>query len=283
MKTAHFIESNIIFSSGSRPVIIDRNNPSKPITKIEPYDFELFKSGIYKGQNNKIDFNGNTFWLSNEFIDKLKILTKKLRIDMSNLAISMQEYLNKELIDTIPFTINLDIFKKFINSDNSDIYIICSKNTESKFENQIKKLESELSEMKLSIKKFYFISNTFYLNNDDHLSYIKCNLILQHLTGLKIEGDKFTEEEVERYNEISFYDDNKKSIKLATDMNKILEQLILKSESREKLLIKEVIKDNDIVLIIKEFTHNKINEFVDKIVELEYSNVIRNFENFKFK
>ena len=91
---AHFIDLDIILKTESKPWIVSKENPNIPILKMEPSDFKLFQSGIYRNQNNKIEFNGKTFWLSNEFMNKVKLSAKKYRADISNLAISLQEYLN---------------------------------------------------------------------------------------------------------------------------------------------------------------------------------------------
>jgi len=277
---AHFIELDLILKTESKPWIIDKLNPNIPIIKMEISEFNLFKSGIYKSQGNKISFNGKIFWLSNEFMNKLKVKAKKLKVDISNLGISMQEFLNPEIIENIKFDIDLSLLRPIINT-NDDIYIICSKNTKSNFEKQISKLEEKLEEIGLKVKKYYFISETFYNKNDDEISYLKSKLVLQHLLGLKTDGDKFSSEEIENYNQITFYDDNLKSIQMCRDVNDILENLLLETENEIKLLVKNKIKNNENLLLIKEFTHNKANKFKEYNVQLKYSNVIKSFENFK--
>ena len=278
---AHFIELDIILKTESKPWIVDKLNPNIPIMKMDISEFNLFKSGVYKYQGNKISFNGKVFWLSNEFMNKLKVKSKKYKVDISNLGVSMQEFLNPEVIENIKFDIDISLFRPIINT-NDDIYIICSKNTKSNFEKQISKLEEKLEEIGLKIKKYYYISETFYNKDDDEISYLKSKLILQHLLGLKTDGDKLSNEEVESYNQITFYDDNLKSIQMCRDINNILENLLLKTEKEIKLLVKDKIKNDDNLLLIKEFTHNKANRFKEYNVQLEYSNIIKSFENFKF-
>ena len=278
---AHFIELDIILKTESKPWIVDKLNPNIPIMKMDISEFNLFKSGVYKSQGNKISFNGKVFWLSNEFMNKLKVKSKKYKVDISNLGVSMQEFLNPEVIENIKFDIDISLFRPIINT-NDDIYIICSKNTKSNFEKQISKLEEKLEEIGLKIKKYYYISETFYNKDDDEISYLKSKLILQHLLGLKTDGDKLSNEEVESYNQITFYDDNLKSIQMCRDINNILENLLLKTEKEIKLLVKDKIKNYDNLLLIKEFTHNKANRFKEYNVQLEYSNIIKRFENFKF-
>lgn len=277
---AHFIDLDIILKTESKPWIVSKENPNIPILKMEPSDFKLFQSGIYRNQNNKIEFNGKTFWLSNEFMNKVKLSAKKYRADVSNLAISLQEYLNPQLIENIPFELDLSIFNSIINTDD-DIYIICSKNTKRNYEKQIEKLEEKLKEKGLKIKDFYYISETFQNRDEDNISHLKVKLILQHLIGLKTEGDKIINEEITDYTKITFYDDSKPTIELAKRINHVLESLLIKTEKDVKLKVKDKIYEVDNVLVVKEYTHNKSKRFNETIVELEYTNVIKNYENFK--
>lgn len=278
---AHFIDLDIILKTESKPWIVSKENPNIPILKIEPADFKTFQSGIYRNQNNKIEFNGKTFWLSNEAMNKVKLAAKKYRADLSNLAISMQEYLNPQLIENIPFQIDLSLFNSIINTDD-DIYIICSKNNKRNYKKQIQKLEEDLKEKGLQIKNFYYISETFMNRNEDDIANLKVKLILQHLIGLKTDGDKIVNEEITDYTQISFYDDSKPAIELAKRINHLLESLLMKTEKDVKLKVKDKIQNVDNVLVVKEYTHNKSKKFLETIVELEYSNVIKNFESFNF-
>jgi len=276
---AHFFDIDTILVADSKIWIVDKSNPNIPIMKIEPTDFKIFKSGIFRNQNNKMDFNGKTFWLSNDFMNKVKLSAKKYKADISNLAISLQEYLNKDVTDNISFEIDMSIFNSIINT-NDDIYIIFSKNTKKNYEKAINKLEDKMKEIGLQIKNFYYISETFFNRNDDDISHLKVKLILQHLIGLKTESDKITNEEITNYKQISFYDDNKSAIELAKRINNVLESLLVKTDKEIKLKIKDEIKNGENVLVVKEYTHNKSKKFLETIVELEYSNVIKNFENY---
>ena len=279
---AHFIDIDIILNTDSKPWIIDKSNPNIPLMKMETSDFDLFKSGILRSQNNKISFNGKDFWLSNDFMNKLKIKSKKNKFDISNLGISMQEFLNPDVIDNIDFKLDLSLFNPIINT-NDDIYIICSKNTKSNFEKQISKLEEKLEEIGLKVKKYYYISETFYNKDEDRIAYLKSKLLIQHLLGLKTDGDIFTNEVIDNYNQITFYDDDLKSIQMSRYINIVLEKLLLKTDNNIKIIVKDKIKNDDNFLLVKEYTHNKSFKFKEYNVQLEYSNIIKSFEGFKNK
>ena len=193
----------------------------------------------------------------------------------------MQEFMNKEVVNNVPFEIDMDIFKSMVNK-NDDIYIICSKNTKRNSEKQIDKLEQKMSEIGLKVKNYYYVSETFYNKNDDEISHRKSKLVLQHLIGLKSDGNKFIDEEVEKYTEISFWDDNKKSIQFCIDINSLLESMSIGSENGVRMKIKDEVSNNDKLLIIKEWTHNKSNKWKEYQIEISLSNIIKNFENFKY-
>jgi len=279
---AHIIDINILLQVDAKAWVVSKDSPNVPLIKLDIADFNLFKSGIFRTHNNKIQFNGKTFWLSNEFMNKIKILSKKYKVDISNLGISMQEFMNPEIIENLEFNLDLTIFNNIINT-NDDIYIICSKNTKSRYKKQIEKLEDKLESLGLKIKNYYFITTTFSNSNDDHKALIKSKIILQHLLGHKIESDKFVEENITDYNQITFYDDDQLSIQTAKDINSVLEKYLLLTEDTVKTIVKEKIKKDDNFLIIKEHTHNKSKRFNEYNVQLELNNVIKSFENWRWK
>ena len=78
---AQFIDLDIILKTESKPWIVSKDNPNIPIMKMNPHDFKIFQSGIYRSHNNKIEFNGKTFWLSTDFMNKVKLASKKHKAD----------------------------------------------------------------------------------------------------------------------------------------------------------------------------------------------------------
>lgn len=275
----HFFDIDAIIKVNSKPWIIDRLNPTIPIMKIENYEFNIFKSGIYKSQNNKLNFNGKDFWLSNEFFNSLKVRCKKMKIDISNLAISMREFLDSDITDNIDFSIDIKFFNNIINT-NDDIYIICSKQNKNSYKKQIEQIEKKLFEIGLAINNYYFISETFFNKDDDEISFTKTKLIIQHLLGLKANDKVITSEEIKKYDEIYIYDTNKKAIETFKNINHIINILLSKSDIKAKLLSKERIKENDLLIKVIEVTDNKVNKSIETIVTIEFSNLIKKFEVF---
>ncbi len=278
---AHFFDIDALMIVDSQPWIVSKSNPNIPIMKISQSDFNLSKNGIYKSHGNKIDFNGKIFWLSDNLMHKLKVKSKNHKVDISNLSISMQEFLNKDIISKIDFKLNMDVIMPIKNT-NDDVYVICSRNSKRNYEIIVEKLEESLKENGILIKKYYFISDTFYNRNHDEISYKKVRLLLQHLIGYKTDGNKFIDEELDKYDEIDYYDDDKHSINLVKDSNKILQIFLSKTDSVIKSKIKDSLKSKENKLVINEVTSNDHNKFITSKVNIEYSNLIKAFESFKF-
>jgi hypothetical protein len=279
---AHFFDLDVMLNTNSKVWIVDKTIPNIPIMKISESDFNLIKKGIYKSQGNSIDFGGHTYWIPTEMFEKLKIKAKNHRADISNLAFSMQEYMNKELIENLEYTINLDNVLHLKNTDD-DIYVICSKNNKRNYEAMISKIEDKLKENGLVVKKFYYISETFYNRNSDDISHKKVRLLLQHIIGLKTDGDKFIDEKLEQYEEVFFYDDEENTIKLAKESNRVLTVILSNTESNIKDNIKDELKSSKHTLYVNYATNNKVNRFVTTKVDIQFSNLITVFESFKWK
>ncbi len=278
---AHFFDLDTILVTDAKVWIVDKTIPSVPIMKISISDFNLIKNGVYSKQGNSLDFAGHVYWLPSELFEKLKIKAKNHRTDLSNLAFSMQEFLNKELIENLDYKINLDNILHLKNSDDH-IYIICSKNAKHNYELMISKIEDKLKENGLFVTKFYFISETFYNRNNDDISYKKVRLLLQHIIGLKTDDDKFSDTKITEYDNVYFYDDEDSAIKLAKNINDLLTSLLSNTESVIKDMIKDRLKDEP-VLYVNMVTNNRMNKFVTTKVMVQFSNLLKTFEGFKMK
>jgi len=278
---AHFFDIETILVMDSKVCIVDKLSPKVPIIKISKSDFNLIKNGIYKSQNNSIYFGGSTYWIPEELMNTIKIKCKNLKINITNLMFSMQEYMNPDIIETLDYDINIENLAHLKNTTD-DIYFICSKNTKNNYEKIIKKIEKNLEKIGLFVKKYYFISDTFYNRDQDEVAHKKVRLLIQHLIGMKTEGDKFIEEELQKYDEVEFYEDDENTISLAIDGNKLLQLIIDNSESSIKSSIKELLK-SETILYVNQVSPNKIKRFSKTKVLLEYHNLIRTFERFNFK
>ena len=279
---AHFFDIDTVLVVNSKVWIIDKTRPNLPIMKISQADFNLIKNGVYKSQGNGLDFGGHTYWLPTDTFEKLKIKAKNHKVDISNIAFSLQEFMNKELIENLEYDINIENILHLKNTDD-DIYFICSKNNKSNYELMISKVEDKLKDNGLIIKKFYYISETFYNRKSDDISHKKVRLLLQHLIGFKTEGDKFTDEKLNQYSEIFFYDDEENVIKLANESNRVLTILLSNTDKSLKSIIKEDMKSSLRTLFVNHITGNKVNRLLTTKVDIQFSNLITVFESFKYK
>ncbi len=279
---AHFFDIDTILIADSKVWIVDKSNPNVPIMKISQSEFNLIKNGVYKGQNNRIDFSGKTYWLPSNMIETIKIKFKNYKANISNIGFSMQEFMNKDVIENLDYNINIQNILHLKNTDDH-IYLICSKNNKKNYELMIKKVEDKLKDNGLVIKDYYFISETFYNRKHDEISHKKVRLLLQHLIGLKTDGDKFTDESIDKYNELYFYDDETTTIDLAINCNRLMQLLLSNTEAGVKSNIKDELKSEDHILYVNLVTPNKVNRFKTTKVNLEWSNLIKAFERFNWK
>ena len=279
---AHFFDLNSLITMNSKVWIVNTRTPNKPLIRISKSEFNLLRKGVYKKDNINFNIDGQTYWLSEELFNKIKIKSKNNNVNISELSFSMQEFMNKDIIENGDFTIHLENIRHLKNSQD-DIYVICSKNSKRSYESLIEKLEEKLLDFGLKIKNFYFISETFYNRDRDDIVHKKVRLVLQHIIGLKTADTKFTEEEITKYDQVSLYDDDTNTIKLAKGINDVLQFLVKNSDDEVKEKVKEVLKMEECELIINQVTFNKVNTFITTKVELNLYKIVRSFESFNYK
>jgi len=279
---AHFFDINTSIFVDSEVWIVSKRNPNLPLLKISQSDFNLIKKGIYRKTGIPLLISNTEYFLPEELIERIKIRCKSSNINITELSFSMQEFMNPEIIEKL----NYKIFKEhFINlrNSNDDIYIICSKNTEKNYEFLIKKLEDFLFDLGIKVKKYYYISETFYNRDEDKVAHKKIRLLLQHLIGLKTEVDKFTDEELIQYDQVYFYDDERTSLNLCKNSNSIFKFLYDNSEKDVKNKIQDLLNNKQLYLVLNETTYNKVNPFVSSEIEIKLDRIVKSFESFRFR
>lgn len=282
IENAHFFDIDTLIKVDSQVWIVSKMKPSIPIIKITQSEFNLIKKGIYRKHNSPLTMSGETYWLPQNLLEEIKIKAKNFKSDITDLVFSMQEFMNPSVIENLDYEILTNHFSHLKNKTD-DIYVICSKNNKKNYEIIIKKLEGELEKMGLSIKKYYYLSETFYNRDTDYISHIKVKVLLQHLIGYKTEDNKFVNEELMKYDRICFYDDEPNVISIAIKANDIFQFLLKETEDSLKSTIKELVTNEELVLVVNKVTNNKINPIDSKEVVIEWNNVIKTFESFKFK
>jgi len=282
IENAHFFDIDTLIKVDSQVWIVSKMKPSIPIIKITQSEFNLIKKGIYRKHDSPLTMSGENYWLPQNLLDELKIKAKNYKVDITDLVFSMQEFMSSSVIENLDYKILTNHFQHLKNKTDN-IYVICSKNNKKNYEIIIKKLESELEKMGLSIKNYYYLSETFYNRDSDYISHRKIRLLLQHLIGYKTDDDKFIDEQITKYDRIYFYDDEPNVITLSLGINDILHFLIKKTDNNISSIIRDLIKEYDHVLVVNRITNNRINPIDSKEVIIEWSNIIKTFERFIFK
>jgi hypothetical protein len=276
---AHFFDIDTLVKVEGNAWIVDKRNPKVPIMKISKSDLHLLENGIYRKQGNKIEFNGRTFWLPTELYNQIKIKAKLFKTDLANLAISLQEFYNKSVVEELKFEFNLETLLTLKNTQ-PEIFIICSRQTKKNYEVIVEKLKEELLKNGMKVKSFYYISDTFYNIDDDTIRFKKLRLFLQHLVGFKTSGQAFSSEEITQYSKLYYYDDQIDTLQLEVEVNPMINLLYSNTRSGVKDLIKENIKDFEPQLIINKINDNFYNRLETTKVILEISSFIKKFEGY---
>ena len=281
IENAHFFDIDTLIKVDSQVWIVSKMKPSIPIIKITQSEFNLIKKGIYRKHNSPLTMSGENYWLPQNLLDELKIKAKNYKVDITDLVFSMQEFMNSSVIENLDYKILTNHFQHLKNKTD-DIYVICSKNNKKNYEVIISKLESELEKMGLIIKNYYYLSETFYNRDSDYISHKKIRLLLQHLIGYKTDDDKFIDDQITKYDRIYFYDDEPNVITLSLGINDILHFLMKKTDNNISSIIRDLIKEYDHVLVVNRITNNRINPIDSKEVIIEWSNIIKTFERFRW-
>lgn len=279
---AHFFEIDTLIKIDNSVWILSKDKPDKPLLKITQSEYNLLKRGIYKKYDSRLKIDGFDYWLPENLLNQLKIKCKTEKVDITSLSFSLREYIDRDLIDELDYRIYVEHFRHLKNKTD-DIILFCSAKSKRSYEAVIRKIEKELNELGLQIKHIYYPSETFYNKNKDEISFKKIRLLLQHLIGLKTDEDKFTDQEVEKYDRVYYYDDNDRCIELAINSNEILSILINNTEdSNIKKMIKESIQESK-YLITRKVTYNKVNLFIENSTKLIFSYINKTFEKFNIK
>lgn len=264
---AFFDLDNTLWYIKSDIWIIDKNKPSEPILKISPIEFALIKSGIYTKDDILIEYNGESFFISRDMLERIQRKIKNVRL--SNLGISYVEFFDDEILNKKEVQVLLDNIKHLIGK-NIEIGILTARSDRKKHANLLNKLRLKLKEYGLEIDKIYFVSESIRtIGYQDKVIYDKNKVLLEHLIGLTIEDNHFVPIKKDFYNKVYFYDDVKSNIMNSNNLQDYLDFLIRNSDDECIEYINNRIENNTLILVNNLITNNEINPFETTTIKLK--------------
>jgi len=276
---AHFFDLSCLVNIPQNAWVVSKSNPNQPLYKISPSEFLLIKSGIYKNRGNKIDFNGVVYYLPDELWNKLKVISTKNRIDFSSFVISLQEFLNKDLIEALDYEIKLDQIMNLKNKVE-DIYVICSKETKGLYEKIINEIVETLRTNGMIVKNFYYLNENFLNQNTDEVNYKKMRLLLQHSIGYRSDMNKFIDDEITKYDQINFYDKSIPFKTVSITVDQIFKSMMKNTAKGLMDVIKDDLKTHTPIIQINKIEDNQFNPIRTTKIELSLKHLITKFESF---
>lgn len=258
---------NTLWFIKSNAWVIDKNKPSKPLMKIDNLEFSLINNGVYINENNLIEFNNRKFYVSNEFVKRLQKIKKNIQLEQ--LGISYAEYFDEQILEKKEVKLLLNNIKHLVGTD-MEIGLITARADRKRHAPLLNKLRLQLEKYGLEINKVYFVTdNLRKVDNSDKLSYEKNKILLEHLIGLEIEGDKFIPIKKDSFNRVYFYDDTRQNFLGANLMQEYFDKLMLNSEDDVVEYIQNRLRSESLILVNNLVTNNEINPFETKIVKLK--------------
>ena len=285
-KTIHFFDlDRTLWSIDTRPWVIDKNNPSKPIIRLSKEEALYILSGIYKNEEQMIEYNGKSYWISEEMLEKIQ---KKRKIELEDLGISFIESTNPEYYDKVKFFV--ENVRHVTQEDNVDIGILSSRYSVDNDNELLKVLVDKLAELGLEINKFYYTNDSFSHSNTNKMNVDKMKILLEHMTGFHIENDHFVPIKQNFYENIHFYDDEPQNINVANDIQDFLEEYLKNSEDEVFERISKRIGEQKPTLYTHLITNNQLKRFktteiklaqpIKFPIKLEEKKIIKGFNDF---
>ena len=70
---------------------------------------------------------------------------------------------------------------------------------------------------------------------------------------------------------------------MAQDSNNLFSHLLNNSSDDVKDIIRNIIKSADNTIIVRRITHNRVNLFDDKEINIQFSHIKKTFESFNYR
>lgn len=263
---AFFDLDNTLWYIKSDVWVIDKNKPSVPILKISPIEFALIKSGIYVKDDILIEYNGDSYFISKDMLERIERKIKNIKLN--NIGISYSEFFDDNILNKKEVQVLLDNIKHLIGK-NIEIGVLTARSDRKKHSNLLNKLRLKLKEYGLEIDKIYFVSESIRsIGYQDKVVYDKNKVLLSHLVGLTIEDNHFVPIKKDYYNKIYFYDDVKSNFMNVNNLQDYFDFLVRNSDDECVEFINNRLENNNLILINNLITNNEINPFETTTIKL---------------
>jgi len=286
-KAIHFFDlDKTLWSIKSNVWIIEKNKPSKPLIKLSIEDSTYILSGIYKNEENMIEYNGNVFWISDDMLEQIQ--KRRKNIELEDLGVSFTEQTNPKYYTNINFFI--ENIRHLLGKEDIDIGILSARYSVDNDNEVLKALKEQLDELGLEIKKFFYTSDSFSPKNPPHANVDKMKILLEHMVGFHIEENYFAPIKQDFYSEVHFYDDENQNINVANDIQIFLEKYLKNTEDDVFNRISKRIDNDKPTLYTHLITNNQLDRFKSTKVTLNHpikfsikleGKIIKNFNDFK--
>jgi len=245
--------------------IIDKEEPHKPILRIDRFEESKILSGLYIKDNFKIEYNGESYFISNKLFNEIN---KKKKLPIERLGISWIEFNDEKYINNSKVTLLFNNIRHLRNNGDY-ICILSGRAHRDRHADILNTLRKKLQDIGIEIYKIYFVADKFYYKHNEMVSLNKLHILIEHLVGLKIDEGKFKSYKQDWFSDIYFYDDEKMNIDYANDVQKIFDRILKNTDDELFKLIMDRLSKNELTLTNNLVTNNEINPFETTKVQLK--------------
>lgn len=273
----HLIDADVVIYTEPNIWIVNLNDVNTPIIKIPIYEYYLIKNEYYKHHNCVINVSDNPIYLSNDLYKLLKIKSKYLNIDISNIAFSYKELIDDEYLKNMNYIYN-DNLTNLLNVDKGDKYYILCKYNKKYYKilfNRVKK--DKKNSFLNNIDKIIFLSKKHYNYDISDVINKKMYILFQYMFGFKIKDGVFTNNEINDFDEIVLYESDKHVYDyILNNIYNIFKTFYNNSDEDVKRNIQTQMSSKNRCLTIVNVNGNRLNGF-------DNANLLFSFSEFQIK
>lgn len=262
----HCFDFDVLVDMDYKIRIINIDRPEKTIMCIDKHEFFLILNGSYISDNLPIKYNGKKFYICKKLFDKIQ---KCRRTPIEEIGLSLSNLYNNEELDNTKIKILMNNIRHLRNRRDCDIVLMLDKNNRKNYENIINKLRMTMLNENLGIYKLYFLSDKIQLRINQKIILRKAEVILEHLIGLKINGNAFVPLNQDKYENVTFYDDDEYVINaLKNSLSDIFKFYYNNSKEEMQKLVENRVNKKELKVFLNVASQNEVNRFKTYEIDL---------------